>query len=318
MNKSYYYRVLGIREGASAQQIKQAYEERVKRLKSPDYGDDSEYVSRKLGEAAYAYRVLLGTEVPSSKQRRNRYDKLKTSMEKDETARGGKTYQKVKKSGGVISDASKNVAAVVSTAGEKMKENAGATLERMVNSKEVRSAAGVIFSIILAVASLAIGSCETSETPDYSYDDPAYAEANSQAVERILDRSEEYDFFGALDKSIVPVDDKIEWEIEENDEIMSELWGLNQELCYALGINSLYHGIDSYTGIEDYYYEISDYEASRLLAEMMGAPEFEEVAGQVSRYTVAPILNYTDYMNFLIDVADMQTDEICDEPVDYL
>ena len=42
MDKSYYCRVLGVGEDASVQQIKKAYEERVKRLKSPDYADDSE------------------------------------------------------------------------------------------------------------------------------------------------------------------------------------------------------------------------------------------------------------------------------------
>ena len=70
MDKNYYYRILGVREDATAQQIKQGYEERVKRLKSPDYADDPEYVDRKLGEAAYAYRALLGGKAPSSDKQR--------------------------------------------------------------------------------------------------------------------------------------------------------------------------------------------------------------------------------------------------------
>ena len=316
MDKSYYCRVLGVREDASVQQIKQAYEERVKRLKSPDYADDSEYVSRKLGEAAYAYRVLLGAEAPSTKQRKNHYDKLKDSMEKDETTGGGKTLRKVRKSSGAIGDASKNVAATVSAAGEKLKENAEETLGRVVNSKEAKSAMGIVFSIIIAVVSLAVGACESEPTPEYTYENTDM-ELNRQAVERILDRSEEYDFFGVLDKSIVSVDDKIEWEVEENADIMNGLWKLNEELSQALGINSLYYGIGYYTGIEDYGYDISDYEASQLLAEMMGAPEFEEVAGKFCMYSMAPILNYSDYMRFLIDVASWQTDEICGELVYY-
>ena len=201
MDKSYYCRVLGVREDASIQQIKQAYEERVKRLKSPDYADDSEYVSRKLGEAAYAYRVLLGAEAPSTKQRKNHYDKLKDSMEKDETTGGGKTLRKVRKSSGAIGDASKNVAATVSAAGEKLKENAEETLGRVVNSKEAKSAMGIVFSIIIAVVSLAVGACESDSTPEYSYEDTAYMESSRQAVERILNRSGEYDFFGHLDGS---------------------------------------------------------------------------------------------------------------------
>ena len=306
MDKSYYCRVLGVREDASVQQIKQAYEERVKRLKSPDYADDSEYVSRKLGEAAYAYRVLLGAEAPSSKQRKNHYDKLKDSMEKDETTGGGKTLRKVRKSGGAIGDASKNVAATVSAAGEKLKENAEETLGRVVNSKEAKSAMGIAFSIIIAVVSLAVGACESDLTPEYSYEDTAYMESSRQAVERILNRSEEYDFFGHLDGSVPVPEEKIEWEITY--EIRDKLWGLNIDLCSALDIQSLPDAVGWYMDDDDYYYEASDYEISQLLAEIMGAPAFEEVAGMTNKYSNELILDYGAYMIFLIDVADNQTD----------
>lgn len=317
MDKSYYCRVLGVREDASVQQIKKAYEERVKRLKSPDYADDSEYVSRKLGEAAYAYRVLLGAEAPTStpKQRKNNYDKLKDSMHKEETARGGKTYQKVKKSGGVISDASKNVAATVSAAGETLKKKAGKTVESVTGSKEAKSVAGIVFSIIIAVASLAIGSCDSSPTPEYSYEDTAYMESSRQAVERILNRSGEYDFFGHLDGSNPVPDEKIEWEI--TDDISEQLWDLNLDLCSALGINNLQDAIGWYMDDDDYYYEASDYEISQLLAEIMGAPVFEEVAGMTVTDSDSAITDYSEYMIFLINIAWEQTDYICGEPVAY-
>ena len=210
MDKSYYCRVLGVREDASVQQIKQAYEERVKRLKSGDYADDSEYVSRKLGEAAYAYRVLLGGEVPSAKEGRKR------------------------------SNASKNAAATKSAAGETLKKKAGKTVESVTGSKEAKSVAGIVFSIIIAVASLAIGSCDSSPTPEYNYDDTAYMEANSQAVERVLERSMEYDFYGNLDGSSTVSDGEINWEIENDEEVVGELWGFNQDLSYALGIEGIY------------------------------------------------------------------------------
>lgn len=317
MDKSYYCRVLGVREDASVQQIKKAYEERVKRLKSPDYADDSEYVSRKLGEAAYAYRVLLGAEAPTStpKQRKNNYDKLKYSMHKEETARGGKTYQKVKKSGGVISDASKNVAATVSAAGETLKKKAGKTVESVTGSKEAKSVAGIVFSIIIAVASLAIGSCDSSPTPEYSYEDTAYMESSRQAVERILNRSGEYDFFGHLDGSNPVPDEKIEREI--TDDISEQLWDLNLDLCSALGINNLQDAIGWYMDDDDYYYEASDYEISQLLAEIMGAPVFEEVAGMTVTDSDSAITDYSEYMIFLINIAWEQTDYICGEPVAY-
>ena len=287
MDKSYYCRVLGVREDASVQQIKQAYEERVKRLKSGDYADDSEYVSRKLGEAAYAYRVLLGGEVPSAKEGRKR------------------------------SNASKNAAATKSAAGETLKKKAGKTVESVTGSKEAKSVAGIVFSIIIAVASLAIGSCDSSPTPEYNYDDTAYMEANSQAVERVLERSMEYDFYGNLDGSSTVSDGEINWEIENDEEVVGELWGFNQDLSYALGIEGLSYGIDFYSGVEDYYYRISDYEVSLMLAEMMGAPAFEDIAGMVNEYRGEAILDYRDYMVFLIDTAENQTDEICGPPVEY-
>ena len=315
MDKSYYCRVLGVREDASVQQIKQAYEERVKRLKSPDYADDSEYVSRKLGEAAYAYRVLLGAEAPSSKQRKNHYDKLKDSMEKDETKGGGKTLRKVRKSGGAIGDASKNVAATVSAAGEKLKENAEETLGRVVNSKEAKSAMGIAFSIIIAVVSLAVGACESGLTPEYSYEDTAYMESSRQAVERILNRSGEYDFFGHLDGSNPVPDEKIEWEI--TDDISEQLWDLNLDLCSALGINNLQDAIGWYMDDENYYYNVPEYEISQRLAEIMGAPAFEEVAGMTVTDSDSAITDYSEYMIFLINIAWEQTELICGEPVDY-
>ena len=101
------------------------------------------------------------------------------------------------------------------------------------------------------------------------------------------------------------------------DVIMDELWSLNQDLAYSLGISSLSYAIDSYTGIEDYYYEISDYDISQMLTDIMGAPYFEDVAGLMNMYSGEIILDYESYIRFLTDVAYNQTDEICGEPVTY-
>lgn len=272
MDRSYYYRVLGAREGASAQQIKQAYEERVKRLKSPDYADDPEYVDRKLKEASEAYRVVLGGSAPSAaKQRKKSYEKLKNSMEK--------------------------------------------TVSSIFDSKEAKSALGIAVSVLVAVITLAVGSCDTYSSPDYSYEDTAYMESSRQAVERILNRSEEYDFFGHLDDNVSVPDEKIEWDITY--EIRDKLWGLNIDLCYALDIFSLEDAVCWYMDDDDYYYEASDYEISQLLAEIMGAPIFEEVAGMTVTDTDVVITDYCDYMQFLIEIAGEQTDGICGATVEY-
>ena len=272
MDRSYYYRVLGAREGASAQQIKQAYEERVKRLKSPDYADDPEYVDRKLKEASEAYRVVLGGSAPSAaKQRKKSYEKLKNSMEK--------------------------------------------TVSSIFDSKEAKSALGIAVSVLVAVITLAVGSCDTYSSPDYSYEDTAYMESSRQAVERILNRSEEYDFFGHLDDNVSVPDEKIEWDITY--EIRDKLWGLNIDLCSALDIFSLEDAVCWYMDDDDYYYEASDYEISQLLAEIMGAPIFEEVAGMTVTDTDVVITDYCGYMQFLIEIAGEQTDGICGATVEY-
>lgn len=313
MDKSYYYRILGVRADATAQQIKQAYEERVKRLKSPDYADDPEYADRKLKEAAEAYRVVLGGSAPSAeKQRKKSYEKLKDSMEKGETSRSTKPRRTVR-------DASQNaaadVAAQVSAAGKKLKKKAGKTFDSVNDSKEAKSALGIAVSVLIAVISLAAGSCDTYSSPDYAYEDTAYMESNRQAVERILNRSEEYDYFGHLDGSNPVPDEKIEWEITE--EVNDQMWELNMDLCSALDIHSLMYAVGWYMDDDDYYYEASDYEISQLLAEIMGAPAFEEVAGMTVTDTDWVIINYIDYMRFLRDIAWEQTDLICGEPVDY-
>lgn len=313
MDKSYYYRVLGAREGASAQQIKQAYEERVKRLKSPDYADDPEYVERKLREAAEAYRVVLGGSAPSAeKQRKKNYEKLKDSMEKGETSRNTKHRRTVR-------DASQNaaadVAAQVSAAGKKLKKKADKTLDSVSDSKEAKSALGIAVSVLIAVITLVAGSCDTYSTPEYAYEDMAYMESSRQAVERILNRSGEYDFFGHLDGSNPVPDEKIEWEI--TDDISEQLWDLNLDLCSALDINNLQDAIGWYMDDENYYYNVPDYEISQRLAEIMGAPAFEEVAGMTVTDSDSAITDYSEYMIFLINIAWEQTDYICGEPVAY-
>ena len=254
----------------------------------------------------------MGGSAPSAeKQRKKSYEKLKDSMEKGETSRSTKPRRTVR-------DASQNaaadVAAQVSAAGKKLKKKADKTIGSVTDSKEAKSVLGVIISVIIAVVGLA-GSCDSDDS--YIYDNSAYIEENGQAIERVLNRTEEYDFYGNLDDSIDVPDDKIIWEIEENDKLMDELWGLNQDLSYAMGINSLAYGIESYTGSEDYYYDATDYDMSQLLIGIMGAPHFEDVAGMMNEYRNEIILDYGSYLRFLADVAEDQTDEICGEPVEY-
>lgn len=53
MNK--YFSLLGLREDAGKDDVKAAYERRVRKYKSSDYDDDPEYVRKKLAELKEAY-----------------------------------------------------------------------------------------------------------------------------------------------------------------------------------------------------------------------------------------------------------------------
>lgn len=87
MDKKPYYRMLGLNEGATAAQIKDAYEKKIHKLRSDDYADDPEYVARKLGEVKYAYSVLTGSAAPASKaQKKARFEKWKDVQDSGEDA----------------------------------------------------------------------------------------------------------------------------------------------------------------------------------------------------------------------------------------
>lgn len=87
MDKKPYYRMLGLGEGATEAQIKDAYEKKIHKLRSDDYADDPEYVARKLGEVKYAYSVLTGSAAPASKaQKKARFEKWKDVQDSGEDA----------------------------------------------------------------------------------------------------------------------------------------------------------------------------------------------------------------------------------------
>lgn len=87
MDRSDYYRILGVQPGASRAQIDRAYNERAKRLRSPDFADEREYADRKLRELKYAYSVAAGGASPvSERQKLAHHERKKDDMEIAETA----------------------------------------------------------------------------------------------------------------------------------------------------------------------------------------------------------------------------------------
>ena len=89
MDKRYYYRVLGLPEGAGIAQIKAGYEKTVRKLKSPDYADDPEYVAKKLDQARHAYSVLTGGTLPATKEQESaRFERWKDAEDGGEDTIG--------------------------------------------------------------------------------------------------------------------------------------------------------------------------------------------------------------------------------------
>lgn len=87
MDKRYYYSILGLREGASTADIKNAYERHMRRLALPDYADDPEYVARKKDQIRHAYNVLVGGAQPVTKsQKEARFQKWKDAEDAGEDA----------------------------------------------------------------------------------------------------------------------------------------------------------------------------------------------------------------------------------------
>lgn len=87
MDKRYYYSILGLREGASTADIKNAYERHMRRLALPDYADDPEYVARKKDQIRHAYNVLVGGAQPVTRaQKEAHFEKWKDAEDAGEDA----------------------------------------------------------------------------------------------------------------------------------------------------------------------------------------------------------------------------------------
>lgn len=324
MDRNYYYRELGLRPGATNQQIKKAFEDRMARLSSPDYADDPEYVAKKMKQAKFAYSVLMGSAAPLTKaQRKASYECYKDDIEE------GRDSAHLKHSG---KKRSRNLDAsdTFGSAKQKVQEvwgNLAANSEIELPKGFGKIIVAILIFIIPALISLVgniVGDAfYGSPEPDYSisveaeteYDE--YIKDNYDAVSRIMNRDMEYDYWTYLlypDEDIDAED--IEWEL--SDDTHNQLWSLNQELAFAMDIESVPDMITYLTGDEDAYWTNSDYTISQYITGMMGAPAFSDIAGMMNSYMGETILTYADYMNFLIQTAEIQTDEICSIPaVDY-
>ena len=318
MDNRYYYRLLGVRENATKDQIKAAYEQRTKRLKLPDYADDPEYAARKMAELRHAYQVLTGSAAPVTKdQKRARFEKIKDALDGGEDTIK-ETKKEFKRNSeqervGIKSLKSRNTeySSRSPRTGSRTEVRLGRTADGKIAAQQVAKeplsgkAIKNIIGVVVAAVVLLIGLVDSC-MPDIYYDD-SYDAAYLAEMQETIDEvsSTEFDFNSYLDDSKQEENrDQIQWEVSE--EVYSALWEQSYDLANVLNIYSMSDTIEYITGDSEYYWEHDDLDCAIAFVSIMNPPSFEEIAGMEDLYNKETILDYGDYMNFLYSVASMQ------------
>lgn len=330
MDRADAYRILGLREGATRTELKNAYEDRIRKYRTPDYQDEPEYAQRKIREVKYAYGILAGSAPPSSeKQRLEHHERRKDDIEAAETTDNAldNIAEKIKAAAArVRADAEDFIPHDEGSHSHNPKKRNAVKLSKVMKEKGF-SAKGfkpssidprtlkkliIAFVVLISVFPTIMGACVSILIPeDYSYtgtseNTPAVyiSDDIAETVDMLFERSDEYDFEGWLGARADSYDavyaTVTKTEGEENS--------FAQELALNLGIGDAESAIAYLYGDASLYEDNDDYENTCLLAEnLMNAPTFEEVVGRQNLYRAERIWDYGSYMQFLIDVANSQT-----------
>ena len=327
MDKRHYYRVLGIREGAGAAEIKKAYDKHMRRLALPDYADDPQYVARKKDQIRHAYSVLIGNAPAAAKaEREARFEKLKDAEDAGEDAlndlqRKFKKHVRHCEAGETeTDDVSEGLAQLKEVLRETFAGGKDSGGDRQ--TKLIKKIVGIVIglslfsSMITACGAMTVnvldGVVSRFETliPEYAVNEPAHsAEESLERMDAIVENCHLYDFYGNLDLSKQSeFAEQVEW--EPGDETMSEIWSEMTDLTNYMGIYSNADAVAYITGNEDFYWESDDYSNAQMVVLLMNPPVYEEIAGGINLYTREIILDYADYLRFLGAVARYQTKNI--------
>lgn len=317
MDRNYYYRILGLTEGATGQQIKQAYETRMAKLDSDDYRDDPEYVAKKKRQTTEAYKVLTGSAPSSTKaQREARFERLKDYIEQKES--GEKTSKGSFKPFGRVQYTPKN--------------------KKLVFTVVVISVAIFVIAIVAAVMFAGVdfsknvsfdflgshsdSSYSSDDSDDYSYDyddldifddhyDSGYDIDEQEQIDEAQQKLLDMDYYGGLDFSAVDGNaDKIDWDYSvgsyggSSDDGIDDTMDNTFSLMFSLQIYGVSDFFSYVTGEANYYFDHDDYDCAVALINWMGAPPFEDVAGCVDTYSGEPILTIADYLSYLESVIN--------------
>ncbi len=322
MDKKYYCRILGItKEDPSLKEIKEAYEERIYKLNSADYADDSEYARKKIKQAEMAYKVLTGAAPGiSKKQREFRFEKLKDAIERREGAdlseeaeyseqRYEKHEERKKRSKfeprRLKEDSTGDRTYTPKAAGPHI----GGTMTYSTGKKKV-----IVLVIIAAVVILigVTGVIATQVTSNFTqmmtgqFEDDYSSAGRTLSEDEIasIDSASEFclntDFYAGLDMSTVQKyagsADMSEGEGQYGE---ADVYDGTFNILFNLGITNVSGFYDYITDEDDYYFLYDDKQCAETLIKWMNAPSYEEVAGATDKYTSEPILTLSEYMEYL-------------------
>lgn len=330
MDNRYYYRLLGLRDDASSQQIKDAYENKIRKLKSDDYADDPEYVARKLSEVRHAYGVLTGSAAPATKaQKKARFEKWKDALDGGEDAVEDmkKIFKKERIASlgrSILGEGDSSDCDELSGSGPLrnggLSRNSSPSRGSGKNAKRVKPLV-IIIAIVLffnVFLSVIVGGCTAFNGSvidsfdndfDLSSTEDQVSDETAQRIKDIYTVAPEFDFEEMIDRSTQEeYEDLIEWEISE--ETHDQIWGGMTFLASALGLEDNAEAVACITGDDEFYWEEDDLQCAQAIASIMNPPEYEKLAGCTNLYTDTIILNYSDYLWFLESVAEEQTDKL--------
>lgn len=333
MDNREYYRILGLREDATREQIEKAYKEKARKLKSEDYSDDPEYVAKRTAKLRHAYNVLTGSSAPVTREQKEaRFERLKDALDggEDTMAEAREEFEKKfkqlkskvsprerereeRRDSGHIYRTQNNRGQTVIRLGEEETAAKRTNFGRArYSSGSGKKAALIVTIVIIGISILSsltpvmMNSFYDDDYTDYDYDSQDYIEEVHKAVDYIYSINSEYNFERVLDTSEQEENlQQVEW--EATDEVYEQLWDCTYDLTDALQIYSMSDAVEYITGDVDYYWEHDDLENGLVLASVMNPPSFEEVAGAVDIYSNEAILDYIDYFHFLLNVAEGQT-----------
>ena len=285
MDRNYYYRVLGVRSDATPAQIKAAYDARIARLSSEDYADEPEYARRKKEQATKAYKVLTGAAPAATKaQREDRFERHKDRIERregfeDDFDRKYSEKRESRKSKASTPKISLGKKAVQSTADKAKLSVAGTAITILV----------IVIGLFSNLASM------FEDTVDYSD-----YESMQDYIYGVEENFVYYDYYEDLDLSTIGENmSKIVWD-DGVDEYGEKINGLTLDVLWWVGMyEDIEEFFNTYTGIEDYYYDYDDRSCAEQVINWIGAPPFEEIVGATNLYNGEQIMSLTDYMEYL-------------------